>query len=131
SNLPSFKHWKGFSMGINGYVNNVMGFKMQPEQSYMDLNYSRSFNFQFNIIERHFNIAQDYFKIVTGLGFDYHIYALSSRTNLNPDSSYTHGVVEAASSLKYLKNRLRCTYLQVPLLLEFNTKLDPEKTFHV
>lgn len=127
----SFKHWRGFSMGVNGYLNNNMGMTMPKETRFMDLNYARSFNFQFNIIERHFNIVDDYFKIVSGFGFDYHLYEFANRTTLNPDTGYTWGSMDASGSERFLKNKLRCTYLQVPLLLEFNTSKDSDKTFHV
>jgi hypothetical protein len=127
----NIKHWRGFSMGINGYMSKSGGMNMPKTLQFLDLNYARSLNFQFNIIERNFNLVQNYFKVVTGFGFDYHIYALANRTDLNPDTSYTWGTMDGNPGQKYLKNRLRCTYLQVPLLLEFNTSNDPEKTFHV
>jgi hypothetical protein len=97
----------------------------------MDLNYARSFNFQFNMIERQFNIVKNNFKIVTGFGFDYHSYDLSNKVTLNPDSSFTGGFIDSTNNFSYKKNRLRNTYLQVPLLLEFNTSNDPDKTFHL
>lgn len=128
---PSFKHWHGFSMGVNGYVNPNYSSAMTTANKYMDLDYSRSFNFQFNIIERQFNIVNDYFKVVTGFGFDYHIYALANRTVLNPDSSYTSGITDNDPAKSFEKNRFRNTYIQVPLLLEVNTSSNPKKTFHI
>ncbi len=130
SDISEFKHWKGFTMAANGYFNTRGGLNVPKQYNYMDLDYSHSFNFQFNIIERHFNIHKNYVKIVTGMGFDYHIYALANRVNLNPDTSFTWGVRDS-SGANFLKNRMRCTYLQVPLLLEFNTSSNPDKTFHI
>lgn len=126
-----FKHWTGFSMAVNGYMNSGMGINLPTKNNYMDLNYGRSFNFQFNIFERQFNIVKNNFKIVTGFGFDYHLYALSHKTNLNPDSSYTFGKIDSSGLYSYQKNKLRCTYIQVPLLFEFNTSNNPDKTFHI
>lgn len=117
-------------MATNGYFNTTGGLNVPKQYNFMDLDYSHSFNFQFNIIERHFNIHKNYVKVVTGMGFDYHIYALANRVNLNPDTSFTWGVKDT-SGANFLKNRLRCTYLQVPLLLEFNTSSNPDKTFHI
>jgi hypothetical protein len=128
---PSYKHWKGFSMGVNGYFNADGGINMKQPNDYMELNYARSFNFQFNLIERQFDLVQNYVKVVTGFGFDYHLYEFANRTTLNPDSSYTWGTIAAQDGTNYLKNKLRATYIQVPLLLEFNTSNDPEKTFHI
>lgn len=126
-----FKHWKGFSMGVNGYLSPSGTIEVSRQYSYMDLNYGRSFNFQFNLIERQFNLVQNYVKIVTGFGFDYHLYQFARKTNLTPDSSFTWGRIDSTGQYSYQKNKLRCTYLQVPLLLEFNTSNDPDKTFHV
>jgi hypothetical protein len=69
-------------------------------------------------------------KLITGFGFDYHSYALANRTILGPDSSFTWGEIDS-SKVNYVKNKFRTTYLQVPLLLEFNTNNNPEKTFHI
>lgn len=126
-----FKHWTGFSMGVNGYMNAPGNISLPASQSYMDLNYPSSFNFQFNLFERQFNIIKNNFKIVTGFGFDYHSYDLANKTTLNPDSSFTAGTIDSSGAFGFKKNRLRMTYLQVPLLLEFNTSNDPEKTFHI
>lgn len=126
-----FKHWAGFSMGVNGFMNTPGSITLPAKDSYMDVDYARSFNFQFNIIERQFNIAKNYVKIVTGFGFDYHSYQLSNKVTLDADSSYVAGMIDSTNNFSYKKNRLRNTYLQVPLLLEFNTSNDPEKTFHI
>lgn len=126
-----FKHWTGFSMGVNGWMNSPGSLKLPARDNFMELDYARSFNFQFNIIERQFNLVQNYVKLVTGFGFDYHSYQLSGKVTLDPDSSYTSGLTDSSNLYVFKKNRLRNTYLQVPLLLEFNTSNDPEKTFHI
>ena len=128
-----FYHWAGFSMGVNGYVGSNGSSLMPKPINYMDLDYSRSFNFQFNLAERHLNIVKNYFKIVTGFGFDYHSYALNRKTNLNPntDSLSNFGSVDSTNAFSYKKNKFRNTYIQVPLLLEFNTSNNPHKSFHL
>ncbi len=127
----SFKHWRGFSVGVNGYLNPAGSINLPAKNSYMDLNYARSWNLQLNIIERQFNIVKNNMKLVTGFGFDFHLYELSRNTNLNADSTFTFGSIDTSNAFSYNKNKLRCTYLQVPLLLEFNTSNDPNKTFHI
>lgn len=126
-----FKHWTGISFGVNGYMSPTGGIDMPVNESYMDLNYARSFNFQFNVIERQFNIVKNNFKIITGIGLDYHMYELANKTTLNPDSSFTFGSIDSSNTFSYQKNKLRCTYIQVPLLFEFNTSNNPYKTFHI
>jgi hypothetical protein len=128
-----FNHWAGFSMGVIGYVGSNGSTLMPKPTNYMDLDYSRSFNFQFNLFERHLNIVRNNFKLVTGFGFDYHSYAFSRKTNLNPntDSLGNFGSVDTSNTFSYKKNKFRNTYIQVPLLLEFNTSNNPNKSFHM
>ena len=126
-----FKHWHGFSMGVNGYLNYNNSLTLDKRYNYMDLNYARSFNFQLNLIERQFNIYKNNVKIVTGFGIDFHSYSFNNKTNLNADSSFTWGIIDTTNTFTYKKNKLRCAYLQVPLLLEFNTSNNPNKSFHI
>lgn len=131
NSTEGFKHWRGFSMGVNGYMNPGGGVNLPGKYEYMDLDYRRSLNFQFNLVERQINLVKNNFKLVTGFGFDYHLYELANKTKLNADSSFTWGVMDSTNTYSYKKNKLRATYIQVPLLLEFNTSNDPEKTFHI
>ncbi len=128
-----FNHWAGFSMGVNGYVGSNGSMTLPKSINYMDLDYSRSFNFQFNLIERHLNIVKNNLKLVTGFGFDYHSYAFNRNTNLNPnsDSLGDFAAVDSSNLYAYNKNKFRSTYIQVPLLLEFNTSNNPRKSFHM
>ncbi|MDO8998955.1 MAG: DUF2807 domain-containing protein [Bacteroidota bacterium] len=128
-----FYHWAGFSMGINGYLGANGSTTLQKGVNYMDLDYSRSYNFQFNIIERQLNIVRNNLKLVTGFGFDYHSYGLNRNTNLNPntDSLPLFASVDTTNNYDYKKNKFRNTYIQVPLLLEFNTSNNPNKSFHM
>ncbi|MEO6302501.1 MAG: DUF2807 domain-containing protein, partial [Bacteroidia bacterium] len=128
-----FYHWAGFSIGVNGYVGANGSITLPKANNYMDLDYSHSYNLQLNIIERHINIVKNNFKMVTGFGFDYHSYAFNRMTNLNPnaDSLPAFASVDTSNIYAYNKNKLRATYIQVPLLLEFNTSNNPNKAFHM
>jgi len=128
-----FNHWAGFSMGVNGYVGANGKIALPKATNYMDLDYGRSFNFQFNLIECHLNIVKHNFKLVTGFGFDYHSYAFNRKTNLNPnaDSISDFASVDTSNVYSYTKNKFRNTYIQIPLLLEFNTSNNPDKSFHL
>jgi hypothetical protein len=126
-----FKHWKGISVAVNGYLNPAGALNPGKQYNYLDLNYSRSFNWQLNLLEKHINIVRNHVKLVTGFGIDFHMYELARRTTLQADSSFTWGTIDSTNNYTYLKNKLRATYLQVPLLVEFNTSNHPEKAFHI
>ena len=135
SNLSSnhnynFHHWAGFGMGVNGWLSNG-SFALPKGQEYMRLNYGKSLNFQLNPFERDIHIYKNYINLVVGLGFEWNQYEFSNKTKLNPDSSYTFGIVDSTNTFSYKKNRLKSTFINVPVLLEFNTNKDPKKAFHI
>lgn len=125
-----FHHWAGFGMGVNGWLSNG-NIAMPKGQEYMRLNYGKSLNFQLNPFEKDIHIYKDYINLVTGIGFEWNQYEFSNKTRLNPDSSYTYGVIDSTNTFNYKKNRLKSTFVNVPVLLEFNTNKDPKKAFHL
>ena len=127
----SFDHWTGFSLGVNGLLTPAASVKMEKPYGYLDLNYSRSINLQLNVYQHNFHLYKNYVNLVTGVGVEWRRYMLDHKTNLDPDSSFTWGVIDSSNVYKYSKNVFRSTLLQVPLLLDFNTSARPGKSFHV
>jgi hypothetical protein len=129
-NDNDFHHWSGFGIGVNGWLSNG-SVSMPKSQEYMRLNYGKSLSFQLNPFEKDIHLYKNYINLVIGLGFEWHQYEFSNKTTLNPDSSYTYGVIDSTNTFSYQKNRFKSTFINVPLLLEFNTNKDPEKAFHL
>lgn len=125
-----FHHWGGFSMGVNGWLSNG-SFSMPKGQEYMDLNYGKSLNFQLNPFEKNIHLYKNYINLVTGLGFEWNQYEFGNRTRLNADSSYTYGTIDSSNVYRYKKNRFKSTFVNVPLLIEFNTNKNAHKSFHL
>jgi hypothetical protein len=125
-----FHHWAGFGMGVNGWLSNG-GFTLPKNQDYMSLNYGKSLNFQLNPFEKNIHIYKNYVNLVIGLGFEWNQYEFSNKTKLNADSNYTFGVIDSTNAFSYKKNRLKTTFVNVPVLLEFNTNKNPKKAFHI
>jgi hypothetical protein len=130
NNDDDFHHWGGFGMGVNGWMSNG-GFTLPKSQNYMELNYGKSLNFQLNPFEKDIHIYKNYVNLVVGLGFEWSQYEFSNKTKLNPDSSYTYGVIDSTNTFTYKKNRFKTTFINVPVLLEFNTHKNPKKAFHI
>lgn len=124
-----FHHWGGFAMGVNGWLSNG-GFSMPKTQEYMSLNYGKSLNFQLNF-EKDIHLYKNYINLVTGIGFEWNQYEFSNRTKLYPDSSYTYGMIDSSNVFSYKKNRLKSTFVNVPVLFEFNTNKNANKAFHI
>lgn len=104
---------------------------MQSPYNYLGLNYSRSINYQLNLFQHNFHIYKNYVNLITGFGIEWRRYMLDNNTTLNPDSSFTWGVIDNSNTYSYNKNLLRSTLLQVPLIFDFNTNKNPSKSFHV
>lgn len=124
-----FHHWGGFGMGVNGWLSNG-SFTLPKSQDYMSLNYGKSLNFQLNL-EKDIHLYKNYINLVTGIGFEWNQYQFSNKTRLNPDSNYTYGIIDSTNAFNYKKNRLKTAFVNVPVLLEFNTNKNPKKAFHI
>lgn len=125
-----FHHWGGFAMGVNGWLSNG-SLTMPKGQEYMSLNYGKSLNFQLNPFQKNIHLYKNYINLVTGLGFEWNQYEFSNHTRLNADSSYTYSVIDSSNVYRYKKNRFKSTFVNIPLLLEFNTNKNADKSFHV
>ena len=124
-----FHHWGGFGLGVNGWLSNG-NTSLPKNQNYMALNYGKSLNFQLNF-EKDIHLYKNYINLVTGLGFEWSQYQFDNKTRLNPDTNYTFGVIDTTNTFSYKKNKLKTTFINVPLLVEFNTNKNPDKAFHI
>ncbi|MCW3075864.1 MAG: hypothetical protein JWO32_473 [Bacteroidetes bacterium] len=131
SHKRHFDHWAGFSVGVNGLLTSDGSVNMPAKYNYLDLNYSRSINFQLNFFQHNFHLYKNYVNLVTGFGIEWRRYMLDNKTTFNPDSSFTWGKIDSTGKFAYNKNLFKSTMLQVPLLLEFNTSSRPSKAFHI
>ncbi len=126
-----FRHWNGFFMGVTGYTDNKQSFYIPKPYNYMELDYSRSFNWQINIWQQNIHLVKNYLNLCTGLGFDFNRYQFENKVKLNADSNFTWGNVDSTGTFSYKKNRLTSYYVTVPLLLDINTSSNPHKAFHL
>jgi hypothetical protein len=130
-NHGDFKYWSGFFIGSNGYMSPSGGFTIPKPYDYMELDYSKSLNWQLNLVQQNIHLYKNYVNLVTGIGFTWNQYELANKTKLNADSSFTWGKVDSTNTFGYRKNRFRTSYVTVPLLLDFNTNSDQRKSFHI
>ena len=130
--------WSGVDAGVNILLDKNNSTDFTNEHEWLDLDYSRSMSWSFNLIDAKIRLVKDYVGVYTGLGLTYNSYGLKENVRLmaNNDSTYANIIpTDRADSLggyiPFTKNKLRASYLRIPLMLEFNTSLDPERTFHV
>jgi len=121
-------YWAGFGLGINGYLNSNNKTKVP---SGFDLDYCKSINVALNFWEKKIPIWKRHINIVTGMGFDFSNYRFSNNYKLQKDSTHVSAVYD--STVKFNKNKLMVAYLNIPLLLQFDT--DPigkrNRTIHL
>jgi hypothetical protein len=114
-------HWAGFEMGLNGYVNPDFNMSFPREYEYLDLRMAKSVVVNLNFFEQNVALAKNQkLGMVTGLGLSWNNYRLSRHARLEPDSSELVGYLDQGINIR--KSKLTTLYLNIPLLLEFQTK---------
>lgn len=113
-------YWSGIGLGVNGYLNSSNETTVPAGYDFLDLDYRKSINVSVNFWEHNFRLWKNHINIVTGLGFDFANYRFDNNYVLQPELDFINGVYDSA--IVYQKNKLATTFLNVPLLLQFNTK---------
>lgn len=124
-----YSHWAGLGIIANGFINSSGKLSSVGDAEFLELDYARSIGVNFNLLEKRFPIFKEYIGLTTGLGIQWNRYMLKNNFDLFSNQDSTFGV--ANGFIDYRKNVLRATYLQAPLLLEFNTNKNPEKAWHL
>jgi hypothetical protein len=121
-------HWAGFDLGVNMLMNNQFQSSF-PSHPYWVNDPAKSFNFSWNIMEHKFSLYKHYVGITTGLGLNFTQYGFKNNYVLTDSKDSIYAVLDTINH--YSKNKLRASYLQIPLLLEFNTNADADKSFYL
>ncbi|MDA3853500.1 MAG: hypothetical protein PF444_04590 [Bacteroidales bacterium] len=109
-------HWSGFEFGLNNYV--TEDFSVTPDESYMEINTGKSWNFNLNFAQFSVPIARDRLGLVSGLGLEWNNYHFANNNTITKDPSNHIIKSEDLSNYALKKNRLQTTYLTAPLLME-------------
>ena len=130
SNKVRKKNWAGLELFENGYLTPDNNITLASNHDYLSPEYGiKNLGCNLNLFEKDFRFANGKLQFVTGLGFSWNSYALKNKTVLNPDSSYTGYTYNTAAS--YSKNKLKESFLTVPLLFELNTSKKDSRNFHI
>lgn len=122
-------HWAGIDLGVAGYLSPQESFGMEFNNQSFELDYARSRTWNVNFLEKNLKLYKNYIGVVTGMGLSFNRYHFNNRqTALVPFTDSTYMVQTNLITRKHL---LSVSYLTVPLLLEFNTHRNPDKSFHV
>ncbi|MCX6310289.1 MAG: DUF2807 domain-containing protein [Bacteroidetes bacterium] len=128
SDNSDFEFWKGIDFGVNGLLTANNQVELPTGFDFLQLNYSKSYVFSWNMFQKNIHIYKNYVNLGTGIGMTWNHYDFRKSYSLTPNVNYATATFD---SLKYSKNRLNMAYLNVPLFLEFNTNnSDAKNSFH-
>lgn len=128
SEKRSEAHWAGVDFGFTMLMNDQFQNKFD-NHPYWKNDAARSQVWNINFLEHKFNIAKQYFGVTTGLGFSFTSVAFNDDYVLISNADTLTAAIDTLNS--YSKNKLKATYLTVPLLLEFNTHMKSSKSFYL
>lgn len=121
-------HWAGVDLGFTMLMNE--SFKSSfPTSPYLENDPARSIVWNVNPFEYKFQFGTPYVGLTTGLGFSFTSIALKNDYVLGYNADSLYASIDTVNT--YSKNKLKAAYLTIPLLLEFNTNIDPDRSFYL
>jgi Outer membrane protein beta-barrel domain len=124
-------HWGGLDLGVNMLLNKDGNTTFDGDQEWLQLDPMSSLSWNFNLIEGKIRFVKDYVGLIVGAGFQYNSYGFKNNVNVISDADTTYGMIIPDSIVDYTKNKLRVSYINVPLILEFNTSSDNDRSVHL
>ena len=121
-------HYEGIEIGQNNFLNSNFEMKLPQNAGYLELNTGKSWGVNINIFEQNFSIIKERLGIVTGLGLQINNYRFDKDITLIHDS--THIDYYNENDKQFTKNKLTCTYLSIPLMIEGQIPGNSERNVH-
>lgn len=110
-------HWEGMEFGFNAFDKPDYSMYNAADKDFMSLNQGKSLEFNFNFYELNIGICKNYVGLVSGMGLSFNNYRFENPYTLLKGQFITEPVRLNPENLA--KTKLAITYLNVPLLLEF------------
>jgi len=110
-------HWEGIEFGFNGFDKPNYSMYSIADKDFMSLNQGKSMELDLNFYELNISLAKSYVGLVSGMGLSFNNYRFENPYTLEKGQNMTLPVQLNPDNLS--KTKLAVTYLNVPLLLEF------------
>lgn len=117
----------GFQIGAIGLFTSD-GKRAFADRPDLELNTTRCSMLGFTPFGKEAEIIKDRLRLAAGLGFQFESYAFDKNVRLT-DEPYLQGIEDTVRD--YRKNTLNANYVTLPVVLQFNTKRNLEKPFHI
>ncbi len=121
-------HWAGFELGVNMLADSDYKTSAPEGYDFLKLKTGKSIAVNFNMVDFEIDLYRKNIMLVTGLGFTINNYRFKSQSYLLPGTDSVIAFMDPSVDVK--KNKLVVNYITVPLLLEFNTSRNPDRTVH-
>ena len=120
-------HYSGITMGFNWYVDPDFKTSFAPEQDFMDLNIGKSVSFGINPLQYSIGLQKEKNTIglVLGAGWSVHNYRFNNNYQLVKDNNGLTNGIKLENELS--KNKLTISYINIPLMLEFQIPLNNQE----
>lgn len=112
-------------LGMNGYLTPENSMSLPSSLNLMELNYQKSTALSFNFMLKGADIIKDWFYISPGIGITSNDYSFKNNIQISTGSDTTMFMEDTL--ITFDKNKLKVTYIQVPLVLGFRIG-NPNKT---
>jgi len=110
-------HWEGVEFGFNGFDKPDYSMYNAAQKDFMALNQGKSAEFNFNFYELNIGLAKSYVGLVSGMGLSFNSYRFDNPFTLERGANRTEPLLLDPENLS--KTKLAVSYLNVPVLLEF------------
>jgi hypothetical protein len=126
-------HFAGIDFGFCQLMDSNGSLTRDSATQWLSLNNGRSLTCRFNMFEHKFRIYHDYVGIYTGFAIAFNSYDLVNNVDVMADKAENapHAAWVDPQIRNYHQNKLRTTVLQVPLMLEFNSRKEIKKNFNL
>jgi hypothetical protein len=126
-----FRRYLGFELGLNTYWTQPGSFAPSAGQENFKLNYSRSWVFKYNLLEKGWDLVPSKkLRFITGLGIQHNLFRWEEAVAFLPGPLVVAENLEFPQ-LRVRKNNWRMSTLTLPLLWDWNTAPQSKRNFHL
>jgi hypothetical protein len=108
-------HWEGLEFGFNSF--DKPDYSLYQVKDFMSLNPGKSIEVNFNFYQLDIGLVKSYAGLVSGMGLSFDNYRFQNPYTIKRNGDFTGPVALSYDNLS--KTKLTASYLNVPVLLEF------------
>jgi hypothetical protein len=123
-------HVGGFELGFCGYFTEPFSTSLEPSENYMNLNTTKSMNFNFLLPNINIGFSR-YFGIAATIGLSWSDYHFDGDNSIAEDDNGNIIPVYPAPDINFEKSKLSTTYAIMPILLEGQIPVSNNRTVNI